>query len=223
MPIRINLLAEAHALEDLRRRDPVKRAIWVGGALVAVILAWGSSLQVKAMVAKRALGKIEAQLVTRTNAYQGVLGNQRKLAEVERKLTALQQLATNRLLYGTLLNGLQQSTIDDVQLVRFRADQSYSFTEEVKPRTNDEERVIPGRPATVTERIVLNLDARDSSPNPGDQVNKFKQALMGSPYFKGVLSNTNEVRLASLSPLQSSDNKGFVLFSLECRFPQKTR
>lgn len=223
MPIRINLLAEAHALEELRRRDPVKRAIWVGAAVVGVMLAWCISLGGKAMIAKRELHKIEAQLVTRTNSYQSVLANQRKLTEVNRRLGALQQLATNRLLYGTLLNALQQTTIDDVQLVRFRADQSYSFTEEVKPRTNDEERVIPGKPATATEKIVLSFDARDSSANPGDQVNKYKQAVTGSPYFKNVLSNTNDVRLASLSPLQSSDNKGFVLFSLECRFPQKTR
>jgi len=27
MPIRINLLAEAQAAEDLRRRDPVKRSV----------------------------------------------------------------------------------------------------------------------------------------------------------------------------------------------------
>ena len=37
MPIRINLLAESLAEEDLRRRDPVKRAIIIGALLVAVI------------------------------------------------------------------------------------------------------------------------------------------------------------------------------------------
>lgn len=40
MPIRLNLLAEAQAMEEMRRRDPVKRAIWVGSLLVAVALAW---------------------------------------------------------------------------------------------------------------------------------------------------------------------------------------
>ena len=37
---RINLLAEAQAAEELRRRDPVKRATWLGAFLVAAILAW---------------------------------------------------------------------------------------------------------------------------------------------------------------------------------------
>ena len=36
MPIRINLLAEAIADEDLRRRDPVKRAIYGGAFVVAL-------------------------------------------------------------------------------------------------------------------------------------------------------------------------------------------
>ena len=58
MPIRINLLAESQALEDMRRRDPVKRAIWVGVFLGLVILAWSSSLQLKAMVAKGKLNQI---------------------------------------------------------------------------------------------------------------------------------------------------------------------
>ena len=42
MPIRINLLAEEQYLAEMRRRDPVKRAAWVGGFLGAVAVAcWG--------------------------------------------------------------------------------------------------------------------------------------------------------------------------------------
>ena len=40
MPIHINLLAEAQAAEELRRRDPVKRAIFIGISLVIVALMW---------------------------------------------------------------------------------------------------------------------------------------------------------------------------------------
>jgi hypothetical protein len=39
-----------------------------------------------------------------------------------------------------------------------------------------------------------------------------------------MLDKTNEVRLASLSPPQAvGDGKSFVLFTLECRYPEKTR
>jgi hypothetical protein len=223
MPIRINLLAEAQALEDLRRRDPVKRAIWVGVLLVLLILVWSSSLQLKAIIAHGELTRAEAQLAARTNDFQQVLANQRKLAETEWKLASLQALATNRLLYGTLLNALQKTTVDDVQLTRLRADQSYALAEEVKPKTNSDNHVTPGKPASVTEKIVLAFEARDSGVNPGDQIRKFKEAITASPYFQSFLGKTNEVRLTSLSPPQSLGGRPFVQFTLECRFPEKTR
>jgi hypothetical protein len=223
MPIRINLLAEAQALEELRRKDPVKRAIWVGVGLVIVVLAWSSSLQLKAMLAKSELNRVTAQLGTRTNEYHQILASQGKLVQVNRKLSALQEMATNRLLHGTLLNALQQTTLDDVQLVRLRTEESYLYNEEVKPKTNSNDHVIPGRPASVTEKILVTLDARDSSVNPGDQVAKFKRKVSESPYFQTALGKTNEVRLTNLSPPQALDGKPFVLFTVECRYAEKTR
>ena len=81
-----------------------------------------------------------------------------------------------------------------------------------------------GRPGTVTEKIVVSLDARDYSSNPGDQVNKFKDAISQQPYFQAVLDKTNGVRLTNLSPPQPGpDGKPSVLFTLECTYPDRTR
>ena len=223
MPIRINLLAEAQANEELRRRDPVKRAIWVGVGLVILVLAWSSSLQLKAMIARGELNRVATQLATRTNEFQQVLVNQRKLVEANHKLILLQEMTTNRMLHGTLLNAMKQTTLDEVQLTRLRTDQAYVYNEEIKPKTNTNDRVIAGKPASVTEKVVLTLEARDSGPNPGDQVNRFKQAINQSPYFQSMLGKGNEVRLANLSPPQSADGRPFVFFTIECRFPEKTR
>jgi hypothetical protein len=221
MPIRINLLAEAHALEELRRRDPVKRAIWVGICLVLLVLAWSSSLQLKAMIAKGDLNHLTAQISTRTNEYQLVLANQQKLSDMNKKLVALQELATNRFLKGNLLDALQHATIDDVQLMRLRTEEAFVYNEEIKPKTNSNDRIIPGKPASVTEKVVVTLDAKDSSAD-GDQMNKLQQLIGLSPYFQSVLGKTNQVRLGNLSPPQVGE-KPFVLFSLECRYPEKTR
>ena len=106
MPIRLNLLAEAQAAEDLRRRDPVKHAIWLAGLLVALMLVWSSGLYLKAMIARRALGRVEGQITVRTNDFQQVLDFRNKTGDIETKLAALVQLATNRFLNGTLLNAL---------------------------------------------------------------------------------------------------------------------
>lgn len=207
----------------MRRKDPVKRAALAAGALVCLALVYSSYLQLRAGIARGELNRVEGQLAARTNDYRTVLQNQAKLAETIHKLGALQQLATNRLLCGTLLNAMQQTTLDEVQLMRLRVEQSYHLTEAIKPRTNDENRIIPGKPATSTERVVLTLEARDSGANPGDQVNRFRQSLAKNPYFQTVLNKTNEVRLTSLSTPQVVDNKSSVLFTLECRYPEKTR
>ncbi len=98
MPIRLNLLAEAQALEELRRRDPVKRALWLGLFLVIFTLALSSWLQLQILIRKGELNRVEAQLAARTNDYSQVLSNQRKLVESTQRLAALHQLATNRML-----------------------------------------------------------------------------------------------------------------------------
>jgi hypothetical protein len=221
MPIRINLLAEAQALEELRRRDPIKRVIWAGAFLVILTLAVSSWLQLQIMIRNGELNRVEGQLAARTNDYRQLLDNQRKLAESTQKLGALYQMATNRLLYGTLLNALQQTTFEEVQLMRLHVEQSYARIEEVKPKTNAT-RIILGTPARATEKIVITLEARDNGASPGDQVNKFKQALGENPYFRTVAGKTNDFRLTSLSPPQTGE-RPFVAFTVECRLPEKTR
>lgn len=223
MPIRINLLAEARALEELRRRDPVKRVVLAGVLVVLILIAFSSWLQLQVMIVKGEANRVEGQIATRSRDFQQVLDDQRNLTDVTYRLGMLHQMATNRLLYGTLLNALQQTTLEDVQLTRLRTEQNYVLIEGVKAKTNASNKVTPARPAAVTERVVLSLEARDSGSNPGDQVNKFKQAMADAAYFRGFMSKTNEFRLTSLSPPQAMDGKPFVQFGLECRYPERTR
>jgi hypothetical protein len=225
MPIRINLLAEAQALEELRRRDPVKRAIWVGAGLVALVLIWSASLYAKGLVRRSDLGRIQSELQSHANDYQRVLDNQKQLAGINQRLGALQQLTTNRHLSGNVLQALQQTVVDDVQLMRFKTEQVYLLTKGTEARTNEKGAVLPPKPATAAERIALTLDAKDLSANPGDQVNRFKEKLAGAPCFHEVLSKTNEIGLRNLSTPQTDPETGkaFVLFTLECRYPEKVR
>ncbi|HVV00508.1 MAG TPA: hypothetical protein VHH88_04045 [Verrucomicrobiae bacterium] len=225
MPIRLNLLAEAQAAEELRRKDPVKRAIWVATLLVTIMLVWSSSLQVKAMMANREVAKAEGLTSGYTNDFDQVVANQKKEAELQRKLIALQEMSTNRLLQATILNALQKSTVDDVQLLHFRVDQNFALTPEVKGKTKPDGRVIPSKPASITEHIALTLDGSDDSPNPGDQVTKLKAALLQNPYFHDVLGNTNAFVLKNLSTPEFSPASGkrAVNFTLECRYPERTR
>jgi hypothetical protein len=225
MPIRLNLLAEAHAAEEARRRDPVKRAMWIAALIVVGILVWSSSLQLKAILVHTDVNRLEAQIGSHTNQYRVVLDNQNKTQEINQKLKALQQLSEVRLLTGTLLNALQQTTVPDVQLLRLRLDQAFVTFEGTKPHTNDDNVLIPGKPATATEKTLLTLEGADSSPNAGDGLNRYKDALAANAHFKQVLVKTNAISLKSLAPPQVSPltGKRSVIFTLECRYPEKTR
>jgi hypothetical protein len=223
MPIHINLLAEAQIAEDLRRRDPVKRAIFAGAFFVALALVWSSSLQLEAMIAKEDLTQVQAEIQARTNDWQNVLADQKKVSEAQAKLAALQQLSSARFLQGNFLNALQQLSLSGVQLTRVRLDQSY-FNVAGSSSQTENNHTTPGHPATATEKIVVSLDARDFSANPGDQVDKFKVVLASQDFFKAILSKTNGVQLTSLSPPQNGpDGKPYVLFTLECDLPEQTR
>jgi hypothetical protein len=223
MPIRINLLAEALAEEDLRRRDPVKRAIFGGAFLVALSLVWFSGIWLDYMIEKKGLNQIETEIQAHTNDYALVLNNQKKIADVQKRMDALEQLSTNRFLQGNLMNGLQQTYVPNVQLNRLRVEQGYSATAAIPPKTNNFG-IVAGRPPVVSEHIVLTMDVKDFSPNPGDQINHFKDALFKQDFFKTCIDPVSGIRLAGPpSALQTPmDSKPFVLFTLECRFLDKT-
>ena len=117
MPIHINLLAEAQAAEELRRQDPVKRAIYhrrVAGRRVPDVERHGGGqrLSWRANVLPGCKWTINAK----TNAYQRVVSDQKKVDAIQAKLTALQKLQAARFLQGNLLNALQHATVNDVQL-----------------------------------------------------------------------------------------------------------
>jgi hypothetical protein len=115
--------------------------------------------------------------------------------------------------------------VNNVQLLRVRVDQTYATVEGTKPRTNDAGVFIPAKPASATETTLLTLEGADSCANPGDQLNKYKSALALNPYLKQVLAATNGVSLKNLSApgISPMTGKQGITFSLECRFPNKTR
>lgn len=215
---------EALAAEDLRRRDPVKRSIYISVFLVALSLVWFSYIWLEYKLTQQGKSQVEIEMDSHTNEFCQVQVDLKKLSDLQRRLDGLAQLNTNRFLQGNFLNALQQIYVPNVQLLRLKLDQSYTRTEGSATTVNAYGTSVPGHPGTSTEQISLTLDAKDSSPNPGDQVNLYKDALGKHDYFKTNLNPTNDVKLSNLSSPQIGLNgKPFVLFTLECRFQNKTR
>lgn len=226
MPIRINLLAEAHAAEELRRKDPVKRGIYGAVIVVACVLGWALTLQLKMMAAKSQLNSLETQWKKINKDYQVAVDKRRRSLEVEQKLSALQALTTNRFLWGNALNGFQQTLngVDEIQVVRVKTEQVFHLQEEIKARTNSTS-VIPGKPASAVEKVTIKVEAMDFSVPPGSMVNRYKEAIANVDYFQKTLQRTNGVLLTQLSPPQSAPGRPnpFVNFTMDCYYPEKTR
>ncbi len=224
MPIRINLLAEQQAAEEMRRRDPVKRATWASAFLIGILVLVSGYLQFQLMAAMRAVNKSESEWKRIEPDFTKITSNLNKIAEAERKWAALQSLATNRFLWAPPLNALQyvMVSVDDVQVTRLKTDQSYLITEGVKPSTNSVGGVSRGKPATSREKVMITIDAKDSSKRPGDQIVKFQQAITNYPYFR---TNLQKTELTGRSPRSEGDasTRPFVTFIIDCQYPEKVR
>lgn len=221
MPIRINLLAEAQAAEELRRKDPVKRAIVMGAGCIVLMTLASLFLQSQTIRANRTAKGYGDRISAITNDYAAVMQNTERLQEVNLNIRGLDILASERFLHGTLLNAIQQVYVDHVQLVQVRSEQTYSSTAETRDKAT--KRVT--KPGTATEQITLVIEARDASPNPGDQVNKFKESFAQNSYFQNLLGESSEMRLVNLSPPQLAGDLGqlVVQFTLETRLAEKIR
>ncbi|HUL51600.1 MAG TPA: hypothetical protein VLU94_03350 [Candidatus Nitrosotalea sp.] len=223
MPIRLNLLAEQHAADEVRRRDPVKRATWIVGTVVALLLIWGTSLQIRLFREMRAINRYDADWRTLERDYKTVTSNLNQTAEALQKKAALISLATNRMAWAPMLSALQFSLVDDVQVIHLRTDQSYTLTEGLKPTTNSAGIVSRPKPPTSREKAMFVLEAKDYSAKTGDQIFKFQEKLNAEPYFK---TNLQKIELVGRSQPQtdaSSLNRPFVQFTLECRYPERVR
>jgi hypothetical protein len=136
MPIRINLLAEQQAAEEARRRDPVKRALWVAGGLLALMLLWAGLLQLKLASAKGSLAGYEAKLQSVEENSKEARLNWSTASQLESRIANLQRYSTNRFFSADLLDALQQVALDDVRIIQLQTAHAYSTNADSTFRTN---------------------------------------------------------------------------------------
>ena len=231
MPIRLNLLREFHAAEEARRKDPVKRSILGGVVLVVCLLAWSLILQFQVMRSNAEFSGVQGRWQSIEVAYKSVVEHRQQLLDIQSKLVALQQLTTNRFLWGSALDDLQHilaKTEGNVTVTRLRGDQTFSQQVEFKPKTPKEG---VARAAAIVEKIQLTVDARDWSAQAGDLVPRLKVAL-ATPRQVGTNAPTftNQVALLSISAPQNERGEkevtagnAFVTFTLQSTYPERVR
>jgi hypothetical protein len=126
MPIRINLLAAEQAAEDLRRRDPIKRAIFGGCALVALMIGWICITQLQVRAARNDLTEQTNRLAKLEVSSKQVRNSQVAALDGHSRLKALEQYSANRFFWGSFLDALQKVAVDNVRLTDVRSDQRHA-------------------------------------------------------------------------------------------------
>ena len=222
MPIRLNLLAEQQDAEDQRRRDPVKRAIWIAGCVVGLLVVWAGYLQIKVVRANSKVTSVEAKFKQLEAKYNLVRTNQDQVVKINGKMTALQQLAAQRFLWGTPLSALQFAVVSNVQLVRLKTEQIYAVTDASKPVTNADG-VVRATHAVAREKTLMKIDAKDFSVTPGDQIPRFLDALNNHPCFQTNLMKAELTGRTPPTTEASEPSKPFVLFTVDGQYPERTR
>ena len=224
MPIRINLMAEAQALEEARRRNPVKLGIWIAGFFVALMGLWIAKVQMDVYFAKNEKSMLDAQWQADYDKYKGITNQLALIAGTKAKIAALDHLHTNRFLWGSVLNALQQTVVDQVQVTHFWGLQTI---EREAPKTigaGASTKTIPG--SANFEKIKLSIAGRDYSAAADGYMN-YEHALNQFEFFAKKIGGREGFTIEGAPGPKSADAPGspreFRVFTLTNQLPEIRR
>ena len=223
--MRINLLAETLVQEEQRRKDPVKRAVWIGGFVVFLACLWAARVQTQLMSARSELARDSASFTWIEKKFSSVSEENRAVGDIDVKLGALARYSTNRFLWGSALNALQTSITDDVQFVRLRTSQSFRALDGEPPRKSGG-KTIPGKPGAAFETLTISVDAKDYAPPADQNYNRLKTSMSTNTFFATFLKGTDGFKLTSVSqpvPDPADPARQFIAFTAEAVFPEFQR
>ncbi len=218
MPIKINFLAEEQANEELRRKDPVKRAAMGAVALVVLVLLWAGVNWYKLSTINSESAALNAELAGLEGAVKLAEGNQKKIRDNEYKIDMLKKMSAVRPLWAPVLDTLQRSTMDDVQVLRLRIDQVYQVTPAFVPARGSS---LKPKPGSSKQLMTMSIDAQDNSERL-DSYNRLREQLATA--LKDHLGTNGSVSLKTLNQARENDQgKKYLTFTLECSFTEVVR
>ncbi len=226
MPIKLNLLAEVQSAEEIRRKDPLRYAIYCSAGVILVVLLWVCMNQMFISGKNKELSGLNSSWERMKPQYNLIQSNLAYLNDLHQQLNQLTNYVTNRFLWANVLNALQQCITNvskNVQFTRFRTDHSFQVTQPSLEVKEGKKIVVPG---LSVEKIKFLIEAKDYGKEEEDNVVRLREAIAEFPFFKERLDRARGVRLESLSPrINDPENpeRSYVVFTIECEFPDKTR
>jgi hypothetical protein len=125
MPIRINLLAEQQAAEEARRKDPVKRAIWIGSVLIFATVVWAMMEHMELRARRAEYANLETQFRQADEKGRRVRDTMAEAGELEDRVRALEKYSTNRVLWASALDAFQKASMEAIRFKSIDTNQRY--------------------------------------------------------------------------------------------------
>jgi cell division protein FtsB len=220
MPIKINLLAEEQANEELRRKDPVKRAALAAGAVVLLVVVWGLFNWMQLSKLGTNLAGLDEQLKGLEKTAKEAEANLKKIKDNDYRLEMLKKMSSLRPLWAPVLDAIQRVPNDDIQLLRVKIDQAYQVTPAFYPPRGSGPDV-KFKPATTKQIIGMTIEAQDNS-NDLQAYTRYRGQLESA--LREFIGANGSVSLKVLNQQrEDGDGKKYQTFTLECIFTEVTR
>jgi hypothetical protein len=199
MPIRINLLAEQQAAEEARRKDPVKRAIWIGSILIFATIVWAMVEHMELKARRAELANLDTQFKKADEAGRRVRDRIAEASELEDRIRALDKYSTNRVLWASVLDAFQKASMEQIRFKNIDSNQRY---------------VTNAAAAFFTTNIIVPFATKPpawkfwAGAPPASNVmlaasNTFKSFTNGPPFSTNTIPYTTKMAIASTN-LKSS-------------------
>ncbi len=218
MPIRINLLAEQQEAEEARRRDPIKRAIFVACAIVVGTILLILSFQFQVASTRSELEAVQLQLQETETAAKEVRTDWQRINEVNSRTDSLVRYATNRFFWAPVMDALQKTVVDGVRIMAIDGSQTYRTNSETRFKTN----IVFQRPARSRWQFWSKPVELDASSLLAAQLlqitNRAQFATNKTPVITKISFDTNATRInASVEIIKPATATEYVTLLIDAR------
>jgi hypothetical protein len=200
MPIRINLLAEQQAAEEARRKDPVKRAIWVGSILIFITIVWAMMEHMELSARRAELTNVDTQFKKADESARRVRDRQAEAGDVEDRIRALDKYSTNRILWASALDAFQKASMEQIRFKSIDTNQRYITNAAAQFFTTNLVVPFASRPPAWK----FWASAASSTPVMLTASNMFKSFTNGLPFSTNTIPYTTKMTVTQTNILNST-------------------
>lgn len=211
--LNLDLMADEKELQEIARRDPVRRAVIISACLLTILLLWAIGLKIEAYSLDRKARRYEAEVSGQVKVREEITKNLKSAGDLEKNFNDLKQWGENRFFWAVPLSALREAATNKIQFMRISIDQDVASSTVAVGRSK--------RPASI-EKMTMTLHAKNFGDVSARE--QFIERLASLPYFKSVLRKDDPILLKSNLPRQVDPNdpsKSFSVFSIECVYAER--